>query len=145
MIPLLEKLGFDIRDPWQLTPQSVVDEAQKLPYGQERKDAFMKVDKMIAINNEIGLEQSDIIVAILDGPDVDSGTAAEIGYGTPIGKTSFGYRSDFRLCSDNEGSKVNLEIEHCIHKNGGKIVTTIEELEKALREYKEKFLKQEEN
>ena len=145
IIPLITKLGFDINDPWQLTSKETIDSAASLPYGQERKNAWKRINPIIGRCNEEGIEGSDIIVAILDGSDVDSGTAAEIGYGAAKGKTCFGYRSDFRLSADNDGSIVNLQVEYWIYKNGGKIVTTIEELEKVLKEYKEKFLKQEEN
>ena len=42
-------------------------------------------------------------MAVLDGTDVDSGTAAEIGYAFARGKLIVGYRGDFRLSADNEG------------------------------------------
>jgi nucleoside 2-deoxyribosyltransferase len=42
---------------------------------------------------------------------VDSGTAAEIGYAYGIGRRILGYRSDYRLSAENEGSLVNLQVE----------------------------------
>jgi nucleoside 2-deoxyribosyltransferase len=68
------------------------------------------------------------MIAILDGPDVDSGTAAEIGYAFARGKLIVGYRGDFRLSADNEGSIVNLQVEYFIRESGGAIVSRYEDL-----------------
>jgi nucleoside 2-deoxyribosyltransferase len=42
------------------------------------------------------LEQSEIVIAWLDGPDIDSGTAAELGYAYAKNKKIFGVLSDAR-------------------------------------------------
>ena len=55
------------------------------------------------------LESSDLVLAQLDGPDVDSGVAFEIGYGTAKGKTIIGLKTDLRSFSDIE--EVNLIVE----------------------------------
>ena len=65
------------------------------------------------------------MLAVLDGADVDSGTAAEIGYAFARGKRILGYRGDFRLAADNVGSIVNLQVEYFITAGGGEIVTTL--------------------
>ena len=70
---------------------------------------------------------------MLDGTDVDSGTAAEIGYAFAKGKRIVGYRGDFRLSADNEGSLVNLQVEYFIHASGGRIVSSIKQLAPALQ------------
>jgi len=54
-------------------------------------------------------EWADVIVANLDGMDVDSGTAWEIGYAIARGKSVIGIRTDWRHFSPNE--RVNLMIE----------------------------------
>jgi nucleoside 2-deoxyribosyltransferase len=64
---------------------------------------------------------------------VDSGTAAEIGYAFARGKRIVGYRGDFRLSADNEGSTVNLQVEYFIRESGGTIITKIIDLESALQ------------
>ena len=69
---------------------------------------------------------------MLDGVDVDSGTAAEIGYAFARGKLIVGYRGDFRLSADNEGGTVNLQVEYFIRESGGTIVTRYEDLEPSL-------------
>ena len=62
------------------------------------------------------------MLAVLDGTDVDSGTASEIGYAYAKGKPMVGYRGDFRLSSDNEGGVVNLQVQYFILTSGGSIV-----------------------
>ena len=46
---------------------------------------------------------------------------------------NLGYRGDFRLSADNEGSTVNLQVEFFIHESGGAIVSRYEDLEPCLR------------
>ena len=57
------------------------------------------------------LNQCDLMVAILDGPQVDDGTAWEIGYFFSQGKKILGIRTDFRRAGESEKSRVNLMIE----------------------------------
>jgi len=56
-----------------------------------------------------GLESSDVVVAVLDGSDVDSGVAFELGYAFARGKPIIGVRTDHRCFSPYE--EVNLMIE----------------------------------
>ena len=91
------------------------------------------------INSELGcanrqlIDSCDMLVGGLDGTDVDSGTASEIGYAAGIGKMVEGYRDDFRLAGDNIGSIVNLQVEYFIRMRFGKVWTTLEDLRAALR------------
>jgi nucleoside 2-deoxyribosyltransferase len=57
------------------------------------------------------LDECDLMVAILDGPQVDDGTAWEIGYFFSQGKSVLGIRTDFRRAGEHEHSRVNLMIE----------------------------------
>ncbi len=68
--------------------------------------------KIIFGKNEASIQNSDIIVAVLDGTDVDSGTAWEIGYAYALGKPILGLRTDFRTLGI-EGT-VNLMIERSV-------------------------------
>jgi len=43
---------------------------------------------------------SDVVLAILEGPDVDSGTCVEIGYAYANKKPIIGVRTDFRASED---------------------------------------------
>ncbi|MDP3106137.1 MAG: nucleoside 2-deoxyribosyltransferase [Candidatus Methanoperedens sp.] len=67
---------------------------------------------LIFSKNEAAIEKSDIIVAVIDGADVDSGTAWEIGYAYARGKPILGLRTDFRTLGI-EGT-VNLMIERSV-------------------------------
>ena len=58
-----------------------------------------------------GVDGSDVIVAVLDGVDVDSGTSWEIGYAYAKEKPVIGLRTDFRSLSDGI---VNLMVEMAI-------------------------------
>ena len=73
---------------------------------------------------------------MLDGTDVDSGSAAEVGYAFAKAKPILGYRGDFRLSADNEGSMVNLQVEYFIRQSGGTIMTRFAELSDALAQFK---------
>jgi nucleoside 2-deoxyribosyltransferase/predicted secreted protein len=59
--------------------------------------------------NVIALENADIIVAAIDGADVDSGTAWEMGYACALGKPVTALRTDFRRAGQEE--LVNLMLE----------------------------------
>jgi len=68
--------------------------------------------KIIFDKNLKGIEKSDILVAVIDGADVDSGTAWEIGYAFAKNKPVIGLRTDFRTLGI-EGT-VNLMIERSV-------------------------------
>ncbi|MGA2259149.1 MAG: nucleoside 2-deoxyribosyltransferase [Thermoguttaceae bacterium] len=51
------------------------------------------------------LDRCDAVVAILDGPDTDSGTCIEIGYARAKNKPVIGVRTDFR---DGEVHGLNI-------------------------------------
>jgi nucleoside 2-deoxyribosyltransferase len=72
------------------------------------------------------IEESDALFAILDGADVDSGTAAEVGYAAARGKPIVGVREDLRQTGDNPGVTVNLQVEYFIRSTGGSIETSLE-------------------
>jgi len=132
IIPTLARLGHQPLDPWTLTDQDKIDAAMKLPYGQARKEAWQALNREIGNNNRKAIDECDAVLAVLDGTDVDSGTAAEIGYAFARAKPIIGYRGDFRPAGDNEGSIVNLQVEFFIHSSGGCIIETIDSLEAAL-------------
>jgi len=67
-----------------------------LPH-RDSGDLSMTGDQQQVFKNDIShLEKASIVVAVLDGPDVDSGTAAEVGYAYAKGKPIFGLLTDFR-------------------------------------------------
>jgi nucleoside 2-deoxyribosyltransferase len=60
------------------------------------------------------LDGADILIALLDGSQVDDGTAWEVGYffrGKPEGAKIIGVRTDFRNAGETSGALVNAMIE----------------------------------
>ncbi len=55
-----------------------------------------------------GINRSKLLVAILDGPDADSGTCFEAGYAFAKGIPVIGVRTDFRQCGDDGGLNLML-------------------------------------
>jgi nucleoside 2-deoxyribosyltransferase len=86
----------------------------------------------IGRRNAEAIESCDLLVAHLDGQEVDSGTAAEVGYAAARGLTCFGLRTDLRQ-SGEPGVQVNLQVEHFIVASGGSIEATLEDLVAALQ------------
>ena len=130
--PRIEALGHEALDPWTLTDPADIDAVAGLPYGPEKRDRWRALNTRIGRANAEAIDRCDAVFAVLDGPDVDSGTAAEIGYACARGKAILGYRGDLRVSADNEGAMVNLQVEYFIEASGGRIITTISELEGAL-------------
>lgn len=65
-----------------------------------------------------------MVVALLDGPQVDDGTAWEIGYAHAKGIPVVGIRTDFRQAGDVPGALVNC----MVHASCKTIVRSTEEL-----------------
>jgi len=132
VLPEVRRLGHEPIDPWTLTDAAKIATVAAMPYGAERRDAWSVLNSEIGGNNRSAIDRCDLVFAVLDGTDVDSGTAAEIGYAFAKGKTIIGYRGDFRLAADNDGSTVNLQVEYFIRKSGGRIIRRLADLAAAL-------------
>lgn len=133
LVPFVCGLGYEVVDPWTLTDPSMIEAARAMPHGPERREAWERLSRTIAANNCAAIDNAHGVVAVLDGPDVDSGTASEIGYAFARGKLIVGYRGDFRQSADNEASIVNLQVEYFIRQSGGTIVSRYQDLEPSLR------------
>jgi nucleoside 2-deoxyribosyltransferase len=130
----IRQASFEVLNPWTYSEEisrKVNDIRSTADIGKQIR-LWQHLNKELGRINEEMIKASKFIVAILDGPDVDSGVAAEIGYAYALHKKIIGYRSDMRLTGDNIGAKVNIQIEYFIYNSGGQIVTNIEELTKAL-------------
>lgn len=115
----------EVENPWDDTRfESEFKAIALLDSVKERNERLEVINREIGRSNVERIEASDGVFAILDGVDVDSGTAAEIGYGYAKGKIVSGLRTDFRLAGDNEGAIVNLQVQYFIEESGGRIVTT---------------------
>jgi nucleoside 2-deoxyribosyltransferase len=127
LIPSLSEF-VDIENPWD--DVRFVDEfaaVAEIDSVVERRRRLAAVNRELGRSNAERIDRSDAVFAILDGVDVDSGTAAEIGYAFGQRKFVCGLRTDFRLAGDNEGAIVNLQVQYFIEASGGQIVTTPDE------------------
>lgn len=66
--------------------------------------------------NVASLERADVVIAILDGADVDSGTAWECGYAHKLRTPVIGLRTDLRRGGDDPGAGVNLMLSQGCRK-----------------------------
>src|ERR1700678_4094877 len=85
----LEHEGFEVWLPQEHEPRS-------------------KTAKAIFEMDVQGLDWADMVVACMDGPDPDSGTAWECGYAFGKGKPVVCYRTDFRVSGDTKDAPYNL-------------------------------------
>jgi nucleoside 2-deoxyribosyltransferase/predicted secreted protein len=69
----------------------------------------IREQERLFLMNKTALEESDLVVAIIDGADADSGTAWEMGYAFASGKPVIALRTDFRRVGYYE--HVNLMLE----------------------------------
>jgi nucleoside 2-deoxyribosyltransferase len=67
-----------------------------------------KTAKSIFKMDVAALDWAEMVVACMDGPDPDSGTAWECGYAYAKGKPVVCYRTDFRISGDTKGAPYNL-------------------------------------
>jgi nucleoside 2-deoxyribosyltransferase len=88
-----------------------------------------------------GLSDADAVVAVLDGPMVDDGTACEVGifYGLMQADSSkkgiVGLLTDFRSTLGREGHGLNLFVLGCIEA-AGKVCNSMDEVAAALAEWR---------
>ena len=87
----LRENGFEV---W------LAQEAPFLHHGNHREK------KMIYEGDILALKTSDVVVAVLDGAEVDAGVAYEMGYAKALGKPLVGLKTDYRTFSGME--EVNL-------------------------------------
>lgn len=82
------------------------------------------------------LNQASIVVALLDGQDVDSGTCIELGYAYALKKKIFGIITDFRAycTNDSEPQRPNLMVWG-VCENGQTLFHNLDDLSAAFTEY----------
>jgi nucleoside 2-deoxyribosyltransferase len=107
-------------DPWALTTAQEIAEARAA--GRERDFALA-----IGARNAEAIRGCTLLAAHLDGQEVDSGTAAEIGFAAALDVRCFGLRTDLRQ-SGEPGVSVNLQVEHFIVASGGSVCTSLAQL-----------------
>jgi len=133
-----KKSGHAVVDPWDEGAKLFSEYAAKTRRmsPEEKMEELKQLNRRIGEANRRAIEGVDAVVAVLDGPDVDSGTASEVGYAFARGKLIVGYRGDIRLTGENAATVVNLQVQYWIEESGGgkgRITRTIPDLLKALK------------
>lgn len=107
-------------DPWTISlPEEFAAAA-----AQDRVHAF---GIEVGGRNAAAIYSAHMLIAQLDGQEVDAGTAAEVGYAAALGLPCLGVRSDLRA-SGEPGMRVNLQLEAFIVLSGGFIAGSLGEL-----------------
>jgi nucleoside 2-deoxyribosyltransferase len=107
-------------DPWALSlPEEFAAAA-----ADGREHAF---GIEVGARNAAAIRDAQLLIAQLDGQEVDAGTAAEVGYAAALGRPCLGVRSDLRA-SGEPGMRVNLQLEAFIVLSGGFIAGSLDEL-----------------
>ncbi|MBR9691908.1 hypothetical protein GOV06_03915 [Candidatus Woesearchaeota archaeon] len=119
-------------------PQITPNESYK-----EHERKWDEFNDQVYENNKQLMAQSHMMVAILNGADVDSGVASEVAKYSLAGKPVIGYRDDFRLGENIASRGINLEVKgsvkEAIKKSGGQIVGGLDHLVKTATEYVRKI------
>lgn len=130
LLPSLMKAGYVPLDPWQDPDGQIANafaEAEAKGSREQATNALETVDMSMGLRNARLIEEADAVLAVLDGPDVDSGTASEIGFASAHGKPIVGLRTDTRRTGENGGVVVNLQVEYFIRSTGGRVVRQLEQ------------------
>ena len=123
----LTQTGITVHNPWKSDFGPEFRRAGAIADHAGRVAALAEINTRVARANEQAIRASEMVLAVLDGVDVDSGTASEMGFAFALGKRVHGLRTDSRLIGDNEGSVINLQVQYWIEASGGRLVRTLEE------------------
>ena len=125
----LNQLHCTVFDPWEQEEVGRrIQEALGIADGVERAGAIKEAASFTGRVNAEGIRAADLLLAVLDGTEPDSGTVAEVGFAAGIGKRCFGLRTDFRDCGDLPGLPLNLQLLHFIEYSGGRLFRSIAEI-----------------
>ena len=107
-------------DPWALTSPGEV--ARATASGRQAE-----LCREIGARNTEALRSCTLLVALLEGQELDAGTAAELGYAAALGLRCFGLRTDLRQTGE-AGAACNLQVQAFVEGSGGEIVGSLERL-----------------
>ncbi|MFA4860797.1 nucleoside 2-deoxyribosyltransferase [Methanoregula sp.] len=82
--------------------------------GDDSESRGKPVQEQIFYGNKKALEGADLVVAVIDGADADSGTAWEMGYAAGLKKPVIALRTDFRMAGQHEHVNLMLEISSTV-------------------------------
>jgi nucleoside 2-deoxyribosyltransferase len=131
LVPKVTAAGWRLLDPWDYlsNPVTADDGAGQAPPDAEE---MARTNYAIGRRNAELIDAADAVLANLEGTDVDSGTAAEIGYAFGRGIAVVGFRADDRRTGENAGATVNLQVEYFIRASGGAVHDNLDDAVTAL-------------
>jgi nucleoside 2-deoxyribosyltransferase len=124
----LAQISCTVLDPWEQTYHSDIEQAGVIRDWPARVQAFKEIATRIGKANEEMIRSCDIVLGVLDGPELDSGTASEIGFAAALGKKCYGLRTDFRDCGEFDGQPFNLQVLYWIEWSGGRLFRRLEDI-----------------
>lgn len=124
LLPALSRV-VRVVDPWALSTEAEFAAA---------RDAgeLARFLGEVGRRNAEAIRGCDLLVACLDGQEVDAGTAAEVGFAAALGIPCHGLRTDLRRAGE-DGALVNLQLQYFISSSGGRIHARLDDLVAALR------------
>lgn len=134
--PALRAAGVEVLDPWDAVSAGRFAAAEACAEPQ-RTALLVEANERVGRRNADLLRRCDGVLAVLDGVDADSGTAAEIGYAVALGKPVVGLREDLRPGGDNSATPVNLQVAYFIGVTGGRVCSTVDDAVRLVRELTE--------
>jgi nucleoside 2-deoxyribosyltransferase len=124
----LYELGCTVLDPWDPKFHNVIKKAKAVQDWPAQIAAFKEIAGQIGRANEDMIRSCDVVLGVLDGPELDSGTVSEIGFAAGLGKRCYGLRTDFRNSGDFDGIPINLQVLYWIEASGGSLFKRINEI-----------------
>ena len=111
-----------------------------VPHERELATGVHVTAASIFAQDRPGIERADAMLAILDGPSVDDGTACEIGMFHGLMQSDPSKRGIVGLLTDMRGTRgestgINLFVQGAI-EDAGRIVVSIEEARDVLRAWR---------
>jgi len=102
-----------------------------VPHEQGLSGRDATAEKIFAVDAE-GVEAADAMLAVLDGPSIDDGTACEIGLFHGLKQSDPGRKGVVGLLTDLRAERqgefaLNLFVRGCIEAGGGEVVGSLEE------------------
>lgn len=125
----LHELGCTVLDPWEQPFRPEIEEAGSIRDRHAGIEAFKKIAGEIGKANEDMIRSCDLVLGVLDGPELDSGTVSEIGFAAALAKKCFGLRTDFRNCGEFDGIPMNLQVLYWLESSGGRLFRRIEDID----------------
>jgi nucleoside 2-deoxyribosyltransferase len=107
-------------DPWVLTAP------EEFATARDEGRAY-ELGIAVGARNAEAIGGAQLLIAHLDGQEVDAGTAAEVGYAAALGLPCLALRSDLRR-SGEPGMHVNLQLEAFVVLSGGFVAGSLAEL-----------------